>query len=395
MYETLVSMTPSKERQDTLRKRELDLDVVRGVAILLAMGLHFNEVTGIAVVDMLLAPGRHIGWAGVDLFFVLSGFLVGTLVLREVQQRGCFDAKSFLGRRAFRLWPVLYVYLLAQVLVGEHSWHSFLWQNLLHIQNYAGTPLAQMWSLAVEEHFYLSLALLLPLWARRSRNPKTLLRFLVGLLVVPAALRASAVALGADPITVQSQTHFRVDSLAAGLVLAVLWVHYPQYFEALLSWRPIWILVTIAGCVFLWHVSKSEAMGQIVGYSVAWITSSAFLLVLRQAPLITRVRPLWSVLAALGTNAYALYIWHASCAGLVEKVLGHSDRVMAPLVLVVIKYGFSILVAIAVSKAVERPGLALRDRFFPRTVSAVPVQDEQPSVLDLSAPRQSSDRATT
>src|SRR3954447_22932614 len=73
--------------------RRLDLDVVRGVAILLAMGWHFNHAdSGNPVVDVLQWPGGTFGWAGVDLFFVLSGFLVGRLVLREHQPAGRFHS---------------------------------------------------------------------------------------------------------------------------------------------------------------------------------------------------------------------------------------------------------------------------------------------------------------
>src|SRR4051794_41761086 len=59
------------------RTRRLDLDVVRGAAIVLALGWHFSGPTGNVVLDALQWPGEHIGWAGVDLFFVLSGFLMG------------------------------------------------------------------------------------------------------------------------------------------------------------------------------------------------------------------------------------------------------------------------------------------------------------------------------
>ncbi|WP_375142881.1 acyltransferase family protein [Aquincola tertiaricarbonis] len=83
-------------------RREQDLDVVRGVAILLAMGWHFNTVSSQwSAFDVVLAPGRIIGWAGVDLFFVLSGFLVGRLILREVESTGAFNYKRFFCAERF------------------------------------------------------------------------------------------------------------------------------------------------------------------------------------------------------------------------------------------------------------------------------------------------------
>src|SRR3954453_23216411 len=141
--------------------RRLDLDLVRGVAIRLAMGWHFSRSSsGNPVVDALQWPGGTFGWAGGDLFFVASGFLVGRLVLREHQRTGRFDSWRFSLRRALKLWPVLYVFLVVYAFAGSEPWQSYFWQNALHVQNYAGTSLTHLWSLAVEEHFYLALALL-------------------------------------------------------------------------------------------------------------------------------------------------------------------------------------------------------------------------------------------
>src|SRR3954454_15594952 len=146
--------------------RRLDLDVVRGIAILLAMGWHFSRYrSGNAVLDALQWPGATFGWAGVDLFFVLSGFLVGRLVLREHQRTGRFDGWRFSVRRALKLWPVLYVFLAVQALFDDRPLGSYLWQTAMHVQNYAGTQIPHLWSLAVEEHFYFVLAVLFALAA--------------------------------------------------------------------------------------------------------------------------------------------------------------------------------------------------------------------------------------
>src|SRR3954451_18927610 len=111
--------TPGRTLQPLPRPggRRPALDVVRGLAILLALGWHFSQrPSGNAVLDALQWPGRTFGWAGVDLFFVLSGFLLGTLVLREQQKTGRFDGWRFSVRRALKLWPVLFVFLAVQAL---------------------------------------------------------------------------------------------------------------------------------------------------------------------------------------------------------------------------------------------------------------------------------------
>src|SRR4051812_31178165 len=170
--------------------RRLDLVVVRGCAILLALGWHFSKhPSGNRFLDLLQWPGRAFGWAGVDLFFVLSGFLVGQLVLREHQRTGRFDGWRFTVRRALKLWPVLFVFLAVQALFGDQPLHSYLWQTALHVQNYAGTSIVHLWSLAVEEHFYFVLAVLFPLAARRRLSPNVLIGVLAGVLVAALAFR--------------------------------------------------------------------------------------------------------------------------------------------------------------------------------------------------------------
>ena len=209
------------------------------------------------MLDALQWPGHTFGWAGVDLFFVLSGFLMGQLVLRERARTGGFDGRRFTARRLLRLWPVLYVFLAVHAVLGAEPVGSYLWQNALHVQNYAGTSLAHLWSLAVEEHFYLLLAVLFPLFARRRFSVRLLVAVLVGVLVVSLALRGIGVATGVSDVQLQWRTHFRMDALAAGVLLAVLRVHAPAAFERLALRRWLWAAATAAGVCFLATVGKS------------------------------------------------------------------------------------------------------------------------------------------
>ncbi|ONM65382.1 hypothetical protein B0B24_30975, partial [Pseudomonas aeruginosa] len=123
------------------------MDSLRGVAIGAVLLFHFGEQTGADI--PWLSPVFTAGWAGVDLFFVLSGFLVGRLILIELADTGGFDRTRFLVRRCFRLWPVLYLYLLALGLSG-YGW-SRLMPAALHLQNYVDDGPWHLWSLAVEE----------------------------------------------------------------------------------------------------------------------------------------------------------------------------------------------------------------------------------------------------
>jgi peptidoglycan/LPS O-acetylase OafA/YrhL len=348
--------------------RRLDLDVVRGVAIVLALGWHFSRHrSGNPVLDALQWPGHVFGWAGVDLFFVLSGFLMGQLVLRERARTGSFDGRRFTARRLLRLWPVLYLFLAVHAVLGTEPAGSYLWQNALHVQNYTGTSLAHLWSLAVEEHFYLLLAVLFPLFARRRGSVRLLVGVLVGVLVGSLALRGIGVATGVSDVQLQWRTHFRMDALAAGVLLAVVRMHWPATFERVVRRRWLWAAATAAGVWFLATVGKSGALGSTLGYTVAYLTGAAFLLLLHGAAWVPRAGWLTRPMAALGRYSYGIYIWHIFAA---ESALGwlpgldyESTTPLAQLV----KYGAAIGAGVLATVVVERPALRLRDRLVPAT----------------------------
>jgi peptidoglycan/LPS O-acetylase OafA/YrhL len=346
--------------------RRLDLDVVRGVAIVLALGWHFSRnPSGNAVLDALQWPGHVFGWAGVDLFFVLSGFLMGQLVLREHSRTGSFDGRRFTARRLLRLWPVLYVFLAVHAVAGNEPIGSYLWQNALHVQNYMGTSLTHLWSLAVEEHFYLLLAVLFPFFARRRGSVRLLVAVLVAVLVGSLALRGAGVAAGLGDVELQWRTHFRMDSLAAGVLLAVLRMHAPAAFERHAGRRWLWVAVTAAGIGFLATVGKAGALGSTLGYTVAYLTGAAFLLLLHGAAWVPRAGWLTRPMAALGRYSYGIYIWHVFAAELVLGWLPGMEYDSSGPAAQLAKFGAAITAGVLTTVVLERPVLRLRDRLVP------------------------------
>jgi peptidoglycan/LPS O-acetylase OafA/YrhL len=348
----------------TREGRRLDLDVVRGLAIVLALGWHFSgEQTGNVVLDALTWPGRMFGWAGVDLFFVLSGFLLGSLVLKEQARTGRFDGRRFTARRLLKLWPVLYVFLAVHALAGPEPWTSYLWQNALHVQNYAGTSLSHLWSLAVEEHYYLGLALLFPLFARRRFSPRVLAAVLVGILVAALTLRIWGAAAGVSDVRLQWRTHFRVDSITAGVLLALIRVHWPAHFERLHRSRRLLLGVLGVGFVHLLTVGKQGALGTTIGFTVAYLTAAALLLLVYRAAWVTRARFFSVPMAMLGRYSYGVYIWHIFAAHVALSLLPGVAPTGA--LAQVVMYAAAIAVGVLATVAVEKPVLRLRDRLLP------------------------------
>lgn len=351
--------------------RDQSLDVVRGVAILLAMGWHFNAQTGVTFFDALLEPGRRFGWAGVDLFFVLSGFLIGGLVLREREKTGGFDANEFLLRRAIRLWPVVWVFLVAQLVLSDKPWNTFLFQNLLHVQNFWISSISHLWSLAVEEHFYLLLAVTLLLTAGVGKLQKPLLIGLLFILVATPFLRWGAFSAGVSHQVIQWQTQYRVDALACGVLLALIKQSWPLIFDRIKGARVILAAALIVCVSFVAFVPRDGVLGSVLGFTLAYIGSASFLLLVYRSALVSRWHYLFSPLSMIGLYSYSMYVWHMAASNLAVKA-GVRVGLHSPALIVLAKYAAAIGVAIIMFYLVERPAMLLRERLAPAK-SHIPV----------------------
>src|ERR1700683_3378270 len=101
-------------------QREIELDFVRGIAILLVVDYHSGK-NAILTRPLTLLHLAHPGWMGVDIFFVLSGFLIGGLLVKEWKVKGRIDSRRFLIRRGFKIWPQYYFFLFAQIASRHRS----------------------------------------------------------------------------------------------------------------------------------------------------------------------------------------------------------------------------------------------------------------------------------
>lgn len=346
-------------------KREIQLDVVRGIAILLAMGWHLNKPTSDPISRLILFPGAMFGWAGVDLFFVLSGFLVGGLILGEIDSTGGFEKRRFFIRRAFRLWPVLYVYVAAQVVIARFPPISFLPQILLHVQNIWHTPIAHLWSLAVEEQFYLIAGLSAPLLVAHKLKPNTMVFGLICIIAVTNVLRSAAWLVGVDGSNLQGHMWFRADGLALGILLAVCRRYYPTKFEWLKAARWLWILLLALACGGLTLIHRDMSYRPLLGFPLALVGSVSTILLMHGRHIPAAIMPAARGLAALGVFSYSIYIWHPGIGRIahdrIERLTGWHNSALAVLGSYVAAVGF----AIVVTRLIERPMLKIRDRLFP------------------------------
>jgi len=350
--------------------RDLNLDVVRGIAVLLAMGWHFNKEATSPWFDLLLTPGRILGWAGVDLFFVLSGFLVGRLLLKEKLQTGDFAYARFFIRRALKLWPTLYVFLGCMIAVQAAPLGTFLPQIALHVQNYFPPRIAtHLWSLAVEEHFYLGFGLLFLFFCRQELGARYLLITIIIAVVAASILRGIAIDSGVPDLQIQWQTQYRVDAIGVGVLLAFWSLTAPRHFSKACSYKWILLVLCLLSYTAVAILSKNGPWGSLFGFVFAYLAAAFLLLYFYEHRYVRRIPFIPTVIALIGANSYAMYIWHVPVAHLVdllENRIGHTTTELS----VISKYVSSVLFALLMTKVVEVPFLRLRDRLFPSAIKA-------------------------
>ena len=219
-------------------RRIIELDGLRGLAILLVVVYHYVAIGPQSAPGTFLAYARSaflMGWCGVDLFFVLSGFLIGGILL-DVRQSPRFFGTFYL-RRVHRIIPVYYAFVLSYMVAAAFlssaggplrtsspTWR-FLPVHLAFLQNFrprSGTDftnacLSPLWSLAVEEQFYLAVPLLVWFLSRRR-----LVALLLAAVVVAPILRTFLLLHG-HPGGMYILTPSRMDALSLGVLAAIVW----------------------------------------------------------------------------------------------------------------------------------------------------------------------------
>jgi peptidoglycan/LPS O-acetylase OafA/YrhL len=354
----------------TVSRRLWPLDVVRGVAILLVLGAHLPRQS-VATVGHhgLLEPWHRVGWAGVDLFFVLSGYLIARLLLDELDRTDTIAVGRFLWRRAWRLYPAYWA-LLAVTLAWVQPTVPDVAAQLVFLQNYRLNPdlWRHTWSLAVEEHVYalLPLALLL---ARRS--PRVGIGLAAAALAGPLWARSAALAgVPAGPVPLYGHllsTHLRLDDPTVGVLLA--WGQH-HHRAAMARWRTRWL----PGRTLLWAsllcLAPLVAWGPTDRAMVSWGLSCLAVgfggvvwWALTQPP--SEPGRGARALAACGVAAYSLYLWHWPVREALPLLYASLGWTVPRSTQYAVYLATSLTVGFGMARLLETPVLALRDRRWP------------------------------
>lgn len=299
------------------------LDGLRTLAVLAVMIYHLNYSW---------APG---GLLGVGIFFVLSGYLITGILLRQWKQHHRLDLKDFWIRRAKRLLPALFTMLIAVIVwsyffnrdglrvIREESFAAVLyisnWWYIFNEESYfesfgPPSPFEHLWSLAVEEQFYLLFPLICWLGLRWISKSKWLLALFLGLACISAGLMAWLYQPGEDPTRVYFGTDTRAFALLIGSALAILYPSdrfkefYSRKKRNLLDGLGIICLLLLIGFIF----GMSEYNSFLFQGGLVLISIITAILIGVIAHPSSELGKLFSCkpLKWLGERSYGIYLWH-------------------------------------------------------------------------------------
>jgi peptidoglycan/LPS O-acetylase OafA/YrhL len=362
------------------------LDILRFIAITLVVFRHMKVFKGapewLGGISLHLNEG---GWTGVDIFFVLSGFLVSGLLFREWQQHQTLSVGRFLWRRGWKIYPSFWFFLIGMMVFyfcrGQRIyWHKML-VEFLFIQNYATGGFDHTWSLAVEEHFYFMLALGSWLLFHRNRksgeNPYRLIPvvfLIVAVLCLGARLLSNRIFPVSQVRPIFLATHIRVDSLLFGVMLSYFW-HFTftaKHHEFFYRWR---FMLLLAGAGLLAPMFFVEPLGvngtwvRVYGFILCYLAGGMWLIAFMNIFEGTNSRAA-HFLAYLGANSYSVYLWHemgifvGTCL-----VPGNSTNAIGWLGYILLCQAAVWAIGLAAARLIENPILGLRDRWFPSMTS--------------------------
>lgn len=355
--------------------RNKRLDILRCVAVVTVMLHHSGESKFFT----------RVGWTGVDLFFVLSGFLISGLLFSEYRKHQAIDLKRFFIRRGLKIYPAFYLFLFVTGVAGELVFHSHptiarYLHEVFFVMNYERGVWDHTWTLAVEEHFYIFLPIFLLILTRFSSRRDDPFRLIPWAAVTIAVLcllfRAGSVYLGTPNFHMAyTASHERMDALFCGVLIGYFYHFRPAILEDLMRPTANRVALAVASAVLLssaYFYGRDSAFFATFGYSLIYLGFAGMLLLslyvreIVSGKLARFMEIVGSAAAFVGVYSYSIYLWHVAVAawlpGLVRHLLGFPNGRFGRFAVYI--FG-GLAIGIVMSKLVEYPLLRLRDRILP------------------------------
>lgn len=327
--------------------RNSAIDIFRSLAILSVVFYHYNS----------LLP---YGYIGVDLFFVISGFLVGGIAIKRYN-RNDLNYPLFVLERGFKIWPSYFFFFIVAEILGTcflpDSYHVQAWdlkRFLFFYQNYTGTPVpyafAHVWSLCVEEHFYLILpAIFIFLLWTKSKHLFTVL--ILG-IVMGIILKVLTLYFTHSKDT-YAATHVRIDALTWGVLLNAVLVYKRKLFDSLCNLKTFFTgLVLFVSTIIIEVSTTSVFFHKVIFHSILPMAFTLMLLGVYKVNF--KIKPLQYI----ALHSYNWYLWHPIVFVFCSYFLGVS------FISFIIYLVVSFLIAIGATEIIEKPFLRLRGIIF-------------------------------
>lgn len=354
-----------------MKERIKVLDFLRGIAILLVMLRHTN-----------LSPvTTQMGWIGVDLFFVLSGFLVSGLLFAEFKKNGTISPIRFLIRRGFKIYPLFYTVLLLHLLYFYLKdlpiKSSEVLPEIFFYQNYTPGIIGISWSLAIEEHFYILLSILFfVLYKKRAIQ----VRFIIPVACLLVAVTCLILRVTSwqprtefDPYIHFFPTHLRIDSLAFGVLIAWLYHFHSEWLK--LSVQRYRYVLLIAIPLFLLpafiYTAESKEMttfgftGLYLGFGIMMALSIVNADSIAQTFYRLKAGFILNGIAWTGVYSYAIYLLHMKAGPILSSYIDSKVANTPPFIIILLNFTFNIYCGYLLSLLVEKPFLRLREKYYP------------------------------
>ncbi|MDB5746703.1 MAG: acyltransferase [Massilia sp.] len=369
------------------------LDTLRALAVTLVVLHHYTLF--VSNDDASFGWVGRIGWTGVDLFFALSGYLIGNQIFSALRTEAGLSLRNFYARRLLRTLPNYFVILAIYFLWPawrEGAQLAPLWRYLSFTQNLGlapGTAFSHSWSLAIEEQFYLLLPALALLGAALRWRIASAWTVIVLVLAGGMLLRAGLWSEHVDGQKYGTWFYYkliyysslcRLDELVAGVGLALLKNRHPDLWSRLTAHGNRWLAMgmVVTGLSF-WLLldDRYSFAATVFGYPLLALGFGLLILAaLSKRSLLRDLRVPGA--GSLALWSYAIYLVHrgvcAIGAGMLEE-LGHGPQTP---VAIVILLAASVLFGWLLYRLVETPFMLLRERHFPSNLASQPVFSPAP-----------------
>ena len=345
------------------------IDFLRGIAVILVLFRHHE----------FIRPLYNAGWIGVDLFFVLSGYLVSMLLFKEFFKRGKIQPFKFLIRRGFKIYPLFYTAILLTVIIeflkGNGVNRYNLLSEVLFVQNYFGSMWNHTWSLAIEEHFYIGLALFLFFIIRFNlfKHRRYIILGFIFIFLTCLILRFQNFKIVYSFQTHLFPTHLRIDSLLFGVLLSYLHNFYKDRFEKYILSNKKLLFVSSMICIVPAFVLKVNTwFMSTIGLSLLYLGFGLIFVVLLIEPKTNFYldkylgKFITDMVAKVGFYSYGIYLFHMfvrryGLSWMHDLGFNFNYRIEFAIYFIL-----SILFGVILSLVIEKPFLVLRDKIVPR-----------------------------